>query len=238
LFVIYIFVILGIIAVMKLQTTTELRRANLARWIKEHCNGQQTQFVELTGINQGELSQLLRSRPFGERKARKLEEQAGMPAMFLDMAEGTPLDLPAGAIIVDKNKISIVPVVGKSMGGLPDRIFTDEGRAVEGFDDFAEVFSSDPQAFVVRIDGSSMYPKYVQGDYALVEPGTDPDLEDDVLVKIASGEVMLKRLLSRRGGIRLGSYNEETTYLYQPEQIVWLYYVAHPIPARKIKSRL
>jgi phage repressor protein C with HTH and peptisase S24 domain len=143
-----------------------------------------------------------------------------------------------GYMPVNVDKLATVPVVGKSMGGLPDRLFTDEGRTVEGYDEFAEVFSTDPSAFVVRVDGNSMYPKYAQGDYALVEPGTDPELEDDIILKLDTGEVMLKRLLSRRGGIQLGSYNDQTTYLYQKEQIVWMYYVAHPIPSRKIKSRL
>jgi phage repressor protein C with HTH and peptisase S24 domain len=139
---------------------------------------------------------------------------------------------------VNIDKLATVPVVGKGMGGLPDRIFTDEGRTVEGYDEYAEVFSTDPHAFVVRVDGNSMYPKYVQGDYALVEPGTDPELEDDVLIKLESGEVMLKRLMSRRGGIHLASYNDQQTLTYLQEAIVWMYYVAHPIPARRIKSRL
>jgi phage repressor protein C with HTH and peptisase S24 domain len=139
---------------------------------------------------------------------------------------------------VNIDKLAMVPVVGKGMGGLPDRMFTDEGRAVGGFDEYAEVISTDPNAFVVRVDGNSMYPKYANGDYALVEPGTEPELEDEVLIKINTGEVMLKRLMSRRGGIHLASYNEAQTLMYPAEAIVWMYYVAYPIPARKIKSRL
>jgi phage repressor protein C with HTH and peptisase S24 domain len=124
------------------------------------------------------------------------------------------------------------------MGGLPERIFTDEGRLTDGFDEYAEVFSGDPNAFVVRVEGNSMYPKFTQGDYALVEPNTDPELEDDVIVRLVSGEVMLKRLMSRRGGVKLASYNDPQTFDYKPEQIAWMYYVAYPIPARKIKSRV
>jgi phage repressor protein C with HTH and peptisase S24 domain len=238
--VFYLMVNSGYLTRMKIQDSiTNTRRANLARWIKDHCEGQQAKFVELTGINQGELSSLLKDKSFGEKKARKLEQQAGMPPLYLDMAEGVNLlELPVGSIAINKNKLAMVPVVGKSMGGLPDRLFTDEGRAVDGFDEYAEVLSTDPNAFVARVDGNSMYPKYVQGDYALVEPGTDPELEDDVIVKLTTGEVMLKRLMSRRGGIHLASYNETTTYLYQKEQIVWMYYVAHPIPSRRIKTRI
>ena len=47
---------------------------------------------------------------------------------------------------------------------------------------------------------------------------------------------MLKRLLARRGGIRLGSYNVQDVQTFQPNEIAWMYYVAHPVPARKIKT--
>jgi phage repressor protein C with HTH and peptisase S24 domain len=124
------------------------------------------------------------------------------------------------------------------MGGFPDRMFTDEGRSTNGHDEYAEVMSADKSAFVARVDGDSMYPRFMNGDYALVEPNTEPELEDDVLLKLSSGEVMLKRLLSRKNGILLGSYNEPQTYRYNEEEIVWMYYVAHPVPARKIKSRV
>lgn len=131
-----------------------------------------------------------------------------------------------------------IPVVGKGMGGLPDRMFTDEGRPINGHDEYAELFSPDPAAFIIRVDGNSMWPKYIKHGYALVEPGIEPEIEDDVLLKTTTGEVMLKRLLSRRNGYLLGSYNDTTTYSYDKTEIVWMYYVAYPVPAKKIKSRI
>lgn len=147
-------------------------------------------------------------------------------------------NLPLNSYSVDASKLAAVPVVGKSMGGLPDTLFTDEGRFIDGHDEYAEVYSGDQNAFVVRVDGNSMFPKYRQGDYALVEPNTTPELEDDVIVKLMSGEVMIKRLLSRRSGVVLGSYNDTVTYTYKDDEILWMYYVAYPVPARKIKSRI
>jgi phage repressor protein C with HTH and peptisase S24 domain len=143
----------------------------------------------------------------------------------------------SGYTAVNKN-ISRVPIVGRAMGGLPDRLFTDEGRPTNGHDEYAEVYSGDKLAFATKVEGNSMYPKYVHGDYALIEPGTDPELEDEVLLKLKSGEVMLKRLMSRRGGIHLASYNETQTYIFQEDEILWMYYVAYPIPLRKIRNRL
>lgn len=83
-----------------------------------------------------------------------------------------------------------------------------------------------------------MVPRYQHGEYALVEPGTVPDIEDDVLVRLAGGETMLKRLLSRRNGIRLGSYNSPEVLTFREEEIAWMYYVAHPIPTRRIRQRV
>ena len=65
-------------------TITDLRRRNLRQWIDERYGGQQCRFVEATAINQGELSALLKNKSFGEKKARKLEATAAMPAMWLD----------------------------------------------------------------------------------------------------------------------------------------------------------
>lgn len=64
--------------------TVANRRLKLALWIKERSESQ-ARFIDETGINQGELSALLRDKSFGEKKARKIEEQAGMPNLYLDM---------------------------------------------------------------------------------------------------------------------------------------------------------
>ena len=60
------------------------RRARLNAWIDQYCDGKQAVFIERTDINQGELSALLKQKSFGEKKARSLEEKAGMPKYWLD----------------------------------------------------------------------------------------------------------------------------------------------------------
>ena len=73
---------------------TELRRRNLREWIDRLHQGRQIDFVSATGINQGELSALLKNKPFGERKARKIEHSAGMPALWLDTDHSSPTSAP------------------------------------------------------------------------------------------------------------------------------------------------
>ncbi|MNV76977.1 Peptidase S24-like protein [compost metagenome] len=104
-------------------------------------------------------------------------------------------------------------------------------------DEYGEVASTDPHAFLTKVFGPSMIPVYNPGNYALVEPGTEPELEDDVLVRLRTGETMIKRLLSRRDGFRFGSYNSTEVLYYPLDDVTWIYYIAHPVPRRKIKSR-
>ncbi|MGO4326759.1 helix-turn-helix transcriptional regulator [Cupriavidus sp. 2TAF22] len=145
----------------------------------------------------------------------------------------TPLSYPA-----DTAKFRRVFVVGRATGGLPDRIWTDGDYPVGATDQYAEIASPDPHAFLTPVVGTSMVPRFNPGEFALVEPGTEPEIEDDVLVRLATGETMIKRLLSRRAGLRLGSYNDPQVLTYDLEDVTWVYYIAHPVPARKIKTRL
>ena len=67
------------------------RRRRLRLWIDTHFGGSQAAFIGSTfdgnkQINQGELSALLGTKSFGERRARSLELQSHMPAGYLDSA--------------------------------------------------------------------------------------------------------------------------------------------------------
>lgn len=71
------------------------RRSQLQRWIDIHHGGSQKSLIAHTNdgkrqLNQGELSGLLKNKSFGEKKARALETQAGMPAGYLDQQSTQP----------------------------------------------------------------------------------------------------------------------------------------------------
>lgn len=63
--------------------TVAARRERLQRWIAEHHGGSQASFAAATGINQGELSGLLKRKSFGEKRASSLQAAAGMPEGYL-----------------------------------------------------------------------------------------------------------------------------------------------------------
>lgn len=151
-------------------------------------------------------------------------------------AQAAP-QIPEDAVLVNPAKRKRVWVVGKGAGGLPERIWTDGDYPVGVTDEYGEVSSTDPNAFLVAVSEESMIPKYTPGDFALVEPNTEPELEDDVLVRLSSGQTMIKRLLSQRGAYRFGSYNSTAVLHFRFEDVDWVYYIAHPVPRRKIKNR-
>lgn len=69
----------------------DIRRARLAELIRRHFDDKQAALLAVTGGNQGELSGILGgTKAFGEKKARKLEEQAKLLPMALDANEGAP----------------------------------------------------------------------------------------------------------------------------------------------------
>jgi phage repressor protein C with HTH and peptisase S24 domain len=104
--------------------------------------------------------------------------------------------------------------------------------------EYAEIASPDPQAFISPVVGDSMYPRFIPGEYVLVEPNTEPQIDGTVLVRLATGKTMLKRLLSRRNGrVLLGSWNDKELHDLTEDDLTWMYYVAHAIPPEKIKTR-
>jgi len=236
----------------------DIRRARLRLWLegKSAPAKEKSYFSQLVG---GTAS-------FGERAARRLEREYGMGDGYLDLPlEGQPetvkpassnkeseqrgdqsfsagaynvVRLPDPRIPVDSSSARPVHVVGRANGGLPERIWTDGGYLVGATEEYAMLATDDPHAFLTSVIGTSMAPVYNPGDFAFVEPGVEVDLGDDVLVRLATGETMLKRLLVRRDdGIQLGSYGEPGTLFFRPDEITWMYYVAHPVRRKKIKTR-
>lgn len=150
-------------------------------------------------------------------------------------APSTPQWLGLETLRPNLRNLRQVPVVGSTQGGFPERIWTDGDYPAGASDSYAECSTTDKNAFLCRVVGDSMSPRYRSGEYCLVEPNTEPEIEDDVLVRLATGETMLKRLLSRRGGIRLGSYNDDEVFTLRAEDVSWMYYVLHMVPPRKIQ---
>jgi len=132
-----------------------------------------------------------------------------------------------------------VYVIGTyAQGGLPERLWSDGDHLAGVTDEYAEVATIDPHAYICPVVGDSMYPRFMPGEYVLVEPGTEPQIEGTVLIRLTSGKTMLKRLLSHRDGhVRLGSWNDPIIHTFRDDEVTWMHYVAHSVPPEKIKRR-
>lgn len=91
----------------------------------------------------------------------------------------------------------LVPVVGTARLG--ENGFYEEVSSVPGSGDgLVDAYSSDPNAYALRVKGDSMFPAIRDGWYVVVEPNSAPQPGDYVLVKLKSGQKMVKELLMQR----------------------------------------
>lgn len=211
----------------------------LAGWTLENL-------AERSGVDVGTLSALENRNSTRSKFAIQIAQAFGMTVEMLadeeanhDVETLLKSPMPPNAFVVRKGKRTEVCVVGKGAGGvMPERIWSDGDYPVGATGEVADVHSGDPEAFVFEVEGTSMVSRYNPGEFALVEPNTPVDIEDDVLVRLTSGQTMLKRLVSRRSGITLSSYNDPEVLHYTDDQVTWMYYVVYPVPRKKIKTRV
>lgn len=98
-----------------------------------------------------------------------------------------------------------------------------------------DIAALSPDSFLFLVPNDAMAPRYFRGDYAIVEPQVAPEVEDDVLVGLTNGQVALMRLLSRRAGLKLGTWANSATTTYAEPEIAWMHCVSGFVPARRIK---
>lgn len=203
----------------------KVRRQRLKRWIDIHYEGLQASFVAATGINQGELSGLLKRKSFGEKRALSLEIRAGMPIGYLSGLDKAEQNSNNG---IEGNSPKKVPDIGyicvKQL---------DAGAAMgTGYinDDFPELVKSvnfstkyirsligflphpDKLKLVTGV-GDSMSPKIKPGENVLVYTGCNEYVGDGLyLINCGFGH-QIKALQARSDGIYITSMDNT---LYPP----------------------
>jgi len=173
----------------------KVRRERLWEWIEDKYKGIQAGFVEDTGINQGELSALLKDKSFGERKARNIEKMAGMPDGWLD---GSP-SVVDNNITPAPNPRGLIPVISMVQAGAWAEIVDnfEPGSAEEWVPSFG---NHSKHSFAVRVEGISMQnhghkESFDPGDIVLVDPDLSPDNGTLVIVRLDDrNEATFKKL--------------------------------------------
>ncbi len=109
-----------------------------------------------------------------------------------------------------RQKASGIPLVGFAQAGAGG-FFDDGGFPVgQGWDVVEFPTPPGKSTYAIEVQGDSMLPLYRKGDVLIVEPGAGVRKGDRVVVKTASGEVMVKLLVRKTAKeIELMSVNRE-----------------------------
>lgn len=186
----------------------EIRRKRLQQLLNEKFGGVQARFVDHTGINQGELSALLRVKSFGEKKARVIEAACSLPSGWLDVMEASQ----------DQANYSVIPQhidIGGSMGhGV---MLRDQPGQITGWKVTREWINKNVpyntgagNLRIVTGFGDSMRGMFNSGDPLLVDIGVKTVEFDAVYFFRIGEEGFIKRLQRIPGdGIRAISANKE-----------------------------
>lgn len=121
-----------------------------------------------------------------------------------------------------------IPVIGASEGG-PDGLTLWNGEIVDYIDRPPQLVGA-TRGFATYVIGSSMEPRYFQGELIFVHPGKPTNPGDFVLVELrpdvdgTSPNALVKRLVRRTATkIILAQYNPPKELSYPAEQVVHCY---------------
>lgn len=189
------------------------------------------QLSERSGVEVGTISALENRDSKRSQFGTAIAKAMGVSLEDLENGNLDSAQPPAPRTIEDDGipvRMRNVPVVGTTRGGPTRRVWTDGDLPTgEGFG-WVSVSSRDRNAFALRVEGSSMAPRYEHGEYVLVEPNRRPEPGDDVIVRLRGGECMIKRLAARRPHeLALDSLNASYDRMtVAPDEIEYMYFVA------------
>jgi phage repressor protein C with HTH and peptisase S24 domain len=139
-------------------------------------------------------------------------------------ATGVSIDTFVSLITDRTGATKSVPLIGFAEAG-SGGYFDDGGFPVgKGWDEIAFPGVTDEHAYALEISGDAMLPTYRDGDVIIVSPAAPVRRGDRVVVKTASGEIMVKELKRQTAKqVELKSLNadhpERTLTL---EDVVWI----------------
>lgn len=201
-----------------------LRRTRLQAWINERFGGSQASFVAATGINQGELSGLLKKKSFGEKRAASLEAQAKMPSGYLSSPtwedDGTDVTsaLPVAAAEIPPGYVRFTLLEGFVAAGgggyVPEH--PEVVQYLDVAEDWAERNIRAPRnaVRVITARGDSMTGDISDGDVLFVDSRVQGFDTDSIYVMNWQGRPLVKRLQLRRDG---SVVIRSTNPAYEPE---------------------
>lgn len=133
-------------------------------------------------------------RGIGDDLAREIEKKFDRPYGWMDQ-----LAEPEDSNVESAGRPSVVrrvPVVGEAKMG-PDGHY-DEAQYPPGGDGTVDGYSSDPDAYALRVRGDSMHPAIRHGSFVVVEPHGRCVTGEYVALQLVDGRKMVKELIIER----------------------------------------
>lgn len=131
-----------------------------------------------------------------------------------------------------------IPVVGNTQGG-PAKHWLETGHPAGFGDEYVDMISKDANAYALYVRGSSMSPRFREGDVILVEPSSTAEAGDEVVVRTTDGQVMVKTLVSNRNDqVILSSISQDhDRIVLRFSQIEFIHAVGAIVPPRSVLKR-
>lgn len=106
---------------------------------------------------------------------------------------------------VGRPKEGLIKVLGEAVMGADG-----EFEMAEELMGFVRMYSSDSDAYCLKVKGNSMEPRILSGEYVVIEPNAAYYPADEVFVRTVDGKNMIKVMDSCRDGeYRFSSVNKE-----------------------------
>jgi SOS-response transcriptional repressor LexA len=123
-----------------------------------------------------------------------------------------------------------LPIISKAVASPEGAYYTDQDFPAGAGEDYYEV--EDPNAFVIRVEGTSMEPTIREGDLIVVTPEKAPKNGEIAIVRLAgSGKTFLKRVEIHGSDVILKSENQRfETLVHKRKEIDWMYRVEAIVP--------
>lgn len=200
-------------------TIQDTRRARLAQLIRERYDSQ-ADFVAQSGENQSEISGLLKTKSFGEKKARKIEDRCGLPPGWLDglteIASPQKLTPFLSVVTVAPTEIDLVFVrrvklhLSAGITGYQTEDDLSDGGVYAVSKEFVEENRLEPARLIaLKVRGDSMTPALYDGDTVIVNTADTKLADSHVFAVNYDGEAVIKRLSRDIGEWWLTSDNRD-----------------------------
>ncbi|MCO6057335.1 helix-turn-helix transcriptional regulator [Pseudomonas sp. MOB-449] len=167
----------------------------ITQWINGETKALKAESVFALAKATGFLAEWLATGDGPERA----EDAAQESSQIESNVSGEPMPVKTGS----------VPVVGKAMLGTAGYFEAIDYPVGHG-EGFLNIFSSDPNAYGLRVVGNSMNPRIKNNEFVLIEPNREYVAGDEVLVKTTKGQAMIKEFIYYRDGqYRFDSVNAD-----------------------------